>query len=337
MTDRRTEIGNFLETAGWEGAVTAPLAGDASARRYEWVVSRRLGKSAVLMDAPLEKGEDTAPFLAVGRHLLDLGLSAPEIYATDPNAGLILMEDFGDDLFARVCDTSPDLEVPLYQAAVDLLVWLHRQSLPSLPLYSMDVYEREARLVTDWYLPAATGQETAAALGDEYAALIRSACDAIKGDHSCCTLRDYHAENLLWLPSRAGVSRVGLLDFQDALIGHPAYDLVSLLEDARRDTDAALQSAMIDHYIAQSGADRDSFRLAYATLGAQRNLKIIGIFARLCRRDGKPAYMDMIPRVWAHLERDLQHPALAELKSFVAQNLPLPSDETLSRIKAGAA
>jgi aminoglycoside/choline kinase family phosphotransferase len=149
-------------------------------------------------------------------------------------------------------------------------------------------------------------------------------------------LRDYHAENLLWLPERGGVKSVGLLDFQDALIGHPAYDLLSLLEDARRDTSQSLQANMKHYFIKQSGVDDTAFNADYATLGAQRNLKIIGIFARLCIRDKKPHYVDMIPRVWAHLQRDLSHPKLAGLKAWVDRNMPAPSPEILARIKEAA-
>ncbi|MBZ0130365.1 MAG: phosphotransferase [Rhodobacteraceae bacterium] len=327
---RAAEIAHFLGQAGWSGASAGPLAGDASARSY-----LRLhlgGTSAVLMDAPPGSGEDIAPFLAIARYLKGEGYSVPEIIAADPATGLILMEDLGDDLYARLSSRAPAVEPELYDAAVALLVDLHQRTLPAdLPPYSAEVYEHEARLLTDWYLPAATGRTLP---GDDYAALVNAACARITPDRPCMVLRDYHAENLLWLPDRKGIARVGLLDFQDALAGHPAYDLVSLLEDARRDTSADLRETMLRRYVDATGSDPQAFRLAYATLGAQRNLKIIGIFARLWLRDGKPAYLDLMPRVWAHLQNDLAHPRLAALRDFIAVHVPEPTPLTLGKIRA---
>lgn len=327
---RNAEIAHFLGQAGWSGAKAAPLAGDASARTYQRL--HMAGKSAVLMDAPPASGEDITPFLTIAQHLKEAGYSAPAIIADDPAAGLILMEDLGDDLYARLCARAPAMEPAVYDAAVALLVDLHDREPPAgLPPYSAEIYEREARLLTDWYLPATSHS---AGSGDDYAALINAACARIAPDRPCLVLRDYHAENLLWLADRDGIARVGLLDFQDALAGHPAYDLVSLLEDARRDTSADLRETMLRRYIKATGVDPQSFRLAYATLGAQRNLKIIGIFARLWLRDGKPAYLDLMPRVWAHLQHDLAHPELAALKDFIAAHVPEPSPATLGRIRA---
>jgi len=334
MDSRQLEIADFLAKAGWQNAARTPLAGDASPRRYDRVIRASDQVSAVLMDAPKEKGEDIGPFLEVGRFLFDNGFSAPEIYAADTSKGLILMEDLGDDLFARVCVSAPDLETTIYGAAVDTLSSLHEIGPPAfLDPYSTDVYNREANLLTEWYLPAIAANPVGVEVQQEYSGLLQSACGAISGDHTCCVLRDYHAENLLWLPERTKNARVGLLDFQDALLGHPAYDLVSLLEDARRDTDADLREAMIARYLARSGVDAEAFLQAYATLGAQRNLKIIGIFARLCRRDAKPAYVDLIPRVWQHLQNDLSHPALADLRHFVNTHVPQPEPSVLAALK----
>ena len=167
----------------------------------------------------------------------------------------------------------------------------------------------------------------------EFGDLVARACAFTLSERPCLVLRDYHAENLLWLPDRDGVKNVGLLDFQDALIGHPAYDLVSLLEDARRDTDPELRSAMIRRYLSLTGLDQTDFHRAYAVLGAQRNLKIIGIFTRLWIRDGKPVYLDKIPRVWDHVQRDLAHPDLVELKNWIARHVPAPDQSILNRIR----
>ena len=338
MTDRQSVINGFLQDAGWQDAVRRPLAGDASPRRYDRLTRDKAPFQAVLMDAPAEKGEDIRPFLKVGRYLLTQGLSAPEIYAEDESKGLILLEDLGDDLLARVCAKDPRSEAGLYQASVDLLAELVKSpNLPDVPPYDQATYQREADLLTKWYLPAVTGRKTSDAVQGRYTGLIQSACRAITPENPCLVLRDYHAENLLWLPDRSPPQCIGLLDFQDALIGHPAYDLVSLLEDARRDTGPALRTDMIARFLAATGFEPEAFHRAYATLGAQRNLKIIGIFSRLCLRDGKAGYVDLIPRVWAHLMRDLAHPALADLKSWVAENVPAPDKQALDLIRAGRA
>ncbi len=338
MSDRQAQIADFLRDAGWQNAKRASLAGDASARRYDRLTRPEHPFCAVLMDAPPEQGEDIRPFLKIARFLLNAGFSAPKLYAQNEQNGLILMEDLGDSLFARVCADSSQLEPKLYEAAVDALTALHATPPPpDLPPYSLDVYEREACLLTDWYLPAATGIATPTALRAEFVSLIRDACAGLVSDQTVCVLRDYHAENLLWLPDRKGHARVGQLDFQDALLGHPSYDLVSLLEDARRDTTVDLQASMIAWYLDGSDLDPAAFRQAYATLGAQRNLKIIGIFVRLCRRDGKTSYVDLIPRVWAHLQNDLRHPSLHALKIFMDRHVPAPEPAILARIAAGDA
>ncbi len=336
MSTRDAEIKNFLAECGWAQADRRPLAGDASARRYERL-HKASGETAVLMDAPPESGEDTAPFVAIARHLARNGFSAPTILAHDRNRGLVLLEDLGDDLYAQVCERDRNAEFPLYERAVDLLLALRDIAPPdALAPYDGAVYLRESCLLTQWYLPAATGRETPQALAAEYDVLIRKTCALAATDRPCLVLRDYHAENLLWLPSRPAIAAVGLLDFQDALKGHPAYDLVSLLEDARRDTSDKLRATMIKRYLAASGDDRESFLTAYAALGAQRNLKIIGIFSRLWLRDGKPAYLDLIPRVWGHLQRDLEHPALAALRVFINRHVPPPDRAVLRKIKEPA-
>lgn len=334
------DLDAFLAAAGWGGAAIAPLAGDASNRRYLRVT--RPGERAVLMDAPPERGEDVRPFLAVTAWLRDLGLSAPRVLASDPGAGRLLLEDLGDDLYASHLARRPADESPLYGAAVDLLAALADHPPPAtlgpdalpLPPYDKAVLDREAGLFTGWWLPAVT--QVSPAMAEDFAGLVREATAPVADVREVVVLRDYHAENLLWLPGRQGAARVGLLDYQDALAGHAAYDLVSLLEDARRDTSPELQEAMLARYLAaRPGVDAQAFRAAYAILGAQRNLKIVGIFARLARRDGKPRYLSLIPRVWGHLQRDLSHPALSRLSAWVARHAPPPEPAVLARAAEG--
>jgi N-acetylmuramate 1-kinase len=342
MTARDDAIAGFLRAAGWGDATIAPLAGDASNRRYLRLAQP--GATAVLMDAPPERGEDVRPFLAVTEWLRDRGLSAPRALASDPEAGLLLLEDLGDDLFVRHVAGHPAEEPTLYGAAVDLLARLAASPPPArigsgasameLAPYDAAVLAREAGLFTGWWLPAVS--TVSPGMAADYAGLVAEATAGVEQAREVLVLRDYHAENLLWLPRRAGAARVGLLDYQDALAGHPAYDLVSLLEDARRDTTLELQATMFARYLrARPELDADAFRAAYCALGAQRNLKIIGIFARLARRDGKPRYLGLVPRVWRHLQRDLAHPALAPLAQWVARHAPLPEPAVLAR--AGAA
>jgi aminoglycoside/choline kinase family phosphotransferase len=299
----------FLADHGWADGDILPLAGDASFRRYFRVVAP--GRSAVLMDAPPEH-EDSRPFLAVAGHLARLGFAAPGILAVDLDAGLILLEDLGDDRMAEAIAADPAREANIYAHAIDLLARLHRQAAPDdLPPYDRAVYQREAGLFTDWYAPALG--LTVDALG--YARAWDAVLDAVAvQDPAVLVLRDYHAENIML----RGDGDLALLDFQDALAGHPAYDLVSLLQDARRDVSEEMEAAMLARYRNAHPLDD----AAYAVLGAQRNAKILGIFTRLWKRDGKPRYLSLQPRVWGYLTRDLGHPALAPVKAWFDANVP---------------
>ncbi len=341
MSDGRAEAKRaFLAEAGWGGAALSPLAGDASNRRYERADSGRL--RAVLMDAPAERGEDLGRFLAITGELRRRGLSAPEVFHADEAAGFALIEDLGDALFARVAAAEPGLETAIYEAAVDLLPLLEGPpafaegagARADIPPYDEAVLVREAMLALDWWA-AGAGRAASDDAKAEFAALVSAACAAPALSRRALVLRDYHAENLLWLPERRGHARVGLLDYQDALAGHAAYDLISLTEDARRDVPAPLREGLLARRIAATGEDRDAFEAAAAALAAQRNLKIVGIFARLRLRDGKGAYLALIPRVWAHLMRDLAHPALAPLAAFVSAHVPPPEPAALARVGAG--
>lgn len=298
----------FLAAAGWPDAEIVPLAGDASFRRYFRI--RRDGQSAVLMDAPPEH-EDSRPFLQVARHLSDIGFRAPRILAEDLDAGLILLEDFGDARMKEVIEAYPTAEMEIYAQAIDLLAELHSQPAGDLPPYDMAVYQREAGLFPLWYAPAVGLAVDTPSYEQAWTAVLAPIAD----DLSVSVLRDYHAENIMLLDGGS----LGLLDFQDALAGHPAYDLVSLLQDARRDVTQDLEEAMIDRYAARRPFDA----AGYAVLGAQRNAKILGIFTRLWKRDGKPRYTQFQPRVWAYLERDLAHPALAPVADWFDRNIPV--------------
>jgi len=303
----------FLTRAGWGDAQIEPLAGDASFRRYFRI--RKGEKSAMLMDAP-PPNEDPAPFLRAAKWLDANSMRAPYILAEDAPRGLVLLEDFGEVRMRDYLDEWPDDETAIYKTAVEALTELHR--LPPGPFldYSMSEYQREVRLLVDWYCPA----QNLAVDGKSYAAAWEAALSPMlpRQRPGVVVLRDYHAENIMLLGS---LQKQGLLDFQDALVGHPAYDLVSLLQDARRDVSPHLEAAMFDHYVQQTGVGED-FLADYARLGAQRNAKIVGIFVRLWKRDGKPRYLDLIPRVWAHLERDLAHPALAPVAAWFDANIP---------------
>lgn len=330
MIDRIDLADRFIAATDWAGATRKPLAGDASNRRYE-----RLhldGRTAVLMDAPREKGEDIRPFMRIARFLRDAGLSAPALLAEDTEHGFLLLEDLGDDLFARVIPREPALEQSLYEAATDALIHLHQFSPPDdVKPYDANIMLEMAALAWRWYLGGALGEDSASetAFRTAFAPILRAHVD----DASVLIQRDYHAENLLWLPDRVGPARVGLLDFQDAMKGHPAYDLVSVLQDARRDVPPAVEEAMITRYIAATGAEEGAFRAAYAVLGVQRNLRILGVFGRLSLMNGKPGYVDLIPRVWNLLLRDLKHPALLPVANLITKALPAPTSDILARLR----
>ncbi len=317
MTTLPAGIDSFLESADWGGAAIDPIPGDASFRRYFRI--RDGERKAMLMFAPPPE-EDPKPFLDVARWLSDHGQRAPEIYAEDVAQGWVLIEDFGNDRMRDWLDDNPEGEDAAYRAAIDALTELHRRPGGPFEPYDMDVYQREACLLTEWYCPA-TGlavdeQGYREAWNEALAPLIARQKPGVT------VLRDYHAENIMLLdPARDGSGEQGLIDFQDALVGHPAYDLVSLLQDARRDVSPELERAMLDHYLAKADAGSD-FEADYALLGAQRNAKIVGIFTRLSKRDGKHHYPTMIPRVWEAMERDLRHPALAPVAKWFDVNIP---------------
>ena len=317
MTALPEGLAEFVAAAGWGEAVVEPLPGDASFRRY-FRLRRAAGETAMLMHAP-PPHEDPAPFLHVAGWLTDNGLRAPAILAEDAAAGWVLTEDFGNDRMRDWLGANPGDERAAYEAAIDALGVLHRLPPGPFAAYDMATYLREAALLTEWWCPAqglaVDAEGYAAAWGEVLAPMIA------RQQPGVAVLRDYHAENIMLLGGQAGAPQ-GLIDFQDALVGHPAYDLVSLLQDARRDVSVDLETAMLVHYAGAMGGVGDDFLADYATLGAQRNAKIVGIFTRLDRRDGKGKYLALIPRVWAALERDLAHPALGPVAAWFDANIP---------------
>ena len=325
MPDRTALKAAFLRTSGWGGASLAPLAGDASDRSYDRL--RWRGQSAVLMNAPPGNGDDPKDFIRIAQHLRQIGLSAPAILAQDLAAGFLLLEDLGDGLIGRLVAADPALELPLYSLATDVLLHLQMAPAPpALPDLTADAWAEAAMLAVHWYRFALTGEKADPTdLRTALTVLMRTHADGPR----VLILRDFHAENLLALPERPGLARLGLLDFQLAQLGQPGYDLVSLLQDARRDVSPEVEQAMIARCAADDAA---AFRLSYATLGTQRALRILGIFARLCLVGGKSGYLPMIPRVWRHLQRNLATPGLEQVAALCQALLPEPTDEALTRI-----
>ena len=352
MSDHR----GFLKEVGWGEAEIAPLPGDASTRRYARL--RHGARKAMLMDQPQAAESAVAPwhadqatrralgynavarlagadcrrFAAVSNYLSQRGLSAPKILAADYDQGLLVIEDLGDDLFTEIV-TDMNGEA-LYAAAVEILAKLHTEAAPKflpgdIPLFVYDEIAliAETDLMLEWFFPLALGRPATEAEYKEHRALWKAALDAIQGSDIVFVHRDYHAQNLLWLPEREGLGRVGLIDFQDAVAGSRAYDLISLVEDARRDVPAGLAESATRHYLDAArrfgaGVDEERFRAEMAVMAAQRNTKIVGIFARLYQRDGKRRYLGYLPRVWNYLEQDLNHPLLAELRRWYDRVLP---------------
>lgn len=307
----------FLADIGWRDAAITPLAGDASFRRYFRVTLA--DKRAVLMDAP-PPHEDPRPFTQIAQWLLQAGFRAPNIIGSDLTTGLVLLEDFGDRRMREALDIAHDHATALYAQCVELLVALHRSATPTLPPYDRAVYQREAALFTEWYCPSIDLRVDEEAFRQAWDTVLAA---PLSDPYRVLVLRDYHAENIMLIGDQSN-PQLGLLDFQDALIGHPAYDLVSLLQDARREVPQALETEMLTHYRALALPTGD-FDAAYSVLGAQRNTKILGIFTRLWKRDNKPHYLGFQARVWRYLERDLTHPALAPVKAWFDANVPPPA------------
>ncbi len=321
MSDLPGGLQSFIDSAGWGEAAIVPLPGDASFRRY-FRLRSSAGDTAMLMHAP-PPHEDPQPFISVAQWLLASAMRAPRILAQNPREGWVLVEDFGDDRMRDWLDQHPEDELAAYEVAIDTLLELHQHPPGPFSPYDIATYQREAALLTEWYCPA---QSLKVDEGGFEAAWDEVLSPMIARQNDPVTvLRDYHAENIMLLgkplQGAAPHQSQGLIDFQDALVGHRAYDLVSLLQDARRDVSPELEEAMLARYIERARPGED-FRADYARLGAQRNAKIVGIFTRLYLRDHKPKYLALIPRVWAAMERDLEHPALDPVAKWFAAHIP---------------
>lgn len=324
MSERNRSRAEFIARAGWGDACERLLAGDASFRKYFRLA--RPGGTSVVMDAPAPH-EDVRPFVRIARHLSYLGLSAPEIYAEDADNGFLLLEDLGDATFARVLEGGGS-ELELYTRATDVLATLAAAPdhglLPGLGAYSGEALIEAAMLLPEWYLPAASGTAMTSEHAGSYRAAWRACLANLPVTAPALLLRDFHKDNLLWLPDRPGVRACGLLDFQDAQQGHPSYDLASLIEDARRDVSPDVHAACLARYLAATGLDGRDFGTGFALMAAQRHARVIGLFIRLLKRDGKPEYLPHLPRVWRLFERALRHEALEPLAAWVDRLLPPP-------------
>jgi N-acetylmuramate 1-kinase len=350
--ERLFAFNRFLQEAGFLQARRVPVQGDASTRIYERL--ERGDRSAILMIAPRRPdgppvrdgkpysaiahlAEDVAPFVAMARALRQRGFSAPEVLAADLAEGWLVLEDLGSE--GVLAGDPPQIVKERYEAALDVLVALHSQKLPDtlpiapsvshrIPPYDLDALSIEVELLLDWYFPQ-RGRQPSADLRAGFRTLWQEMLASALSAPATWVLRDYHSPNLLWLPDREGIAHVGLLDFQDALMGPAAYDVVSLLQDARADVSVAVEDELVGRYLkARHAAERDfdmvQFVELYALMGAQRATKILGIFARLSERDGKPQYLRHQPRVWRNLRRSLAHPSLARLKAWYDLNVPPP-------------
>ncbi len=354
--ERAAEIETFLALHGWGEAKRTPITGDASTRRY--IRLDQGGRKAILMDQPQNAeapaapagatpderralgynavarlaGADVARFVATANYLRKFGLSAPEIFAADPTHGFAVIEDLGDALYCDIANAANEPE--LYKAAAEVLATLHAQAAPrqlppdrELHAYDETAMLAEIDLLTDWFMPVALGRAAHDNEIAEHRALWREVLHEALSAPAVFVHRDYHAQNLLWMPQRSGLARVGLIDFQDAVAGSNAYDLISLVEDARRDVVPEIAAATTRHYLATMRAqgaviDEGAFRSQMAVMAAQRNAKIAGIFARLFKRDGKPRYLGYLPRVWGYLNRDLEDRALRRLKAWYDRAIP---------------
>jgi tRNA threonylcarbamoyl adenosine modification protein YjeE len=348
--DRMTTLNRFLAQAGFADADRRRIQGDASSRSYERL--RKDGHNYVLMNSPRRPdgppvrggksysalahlAEDVTPFIAIANGLVERGFSAPKILKADRDAGLIILEDLGVE--GVVVGTPPAPIEPRYEAAVDVLAHLHSLTLPdtltvannvtyTLPRYDLDAFMIEIELLLDWYLPMLQ-TKISPSRRDTLLSLWVDALRPALNAPPTWVLRDFHSPNLMWLPAREGIARVGLLDFQDAVMGPAAYDVASLLHDARVDVPELVEIGLLSRYTKARRAtdptfDAPAFVQIYATLAAQRASKILGIFARLDRRDHKPQYLRHIPRVWGYLQRALAHPSLGALKSWYSANIP---------------
>jgi len=318
--NRESLITNFLTQNKITDYQIQKIAGDASFRHYFRVnFAQQSAKSFIIMDAPPEK-ENIQPFCKIADFLLTQNFAAPKIFARDQENGFLLLEDFGDISYRKAIEQGYD-EIDLYTTAVDLLVNLGQIQPPqNLEIYDSQLLLKEVMLFVDWYLPNVAKKIITPAQIDEFKNIWLDLFSQLS-EPKTLVLRDYHSENLMVIKGKEGIKKVGLLDFQDAVVGCAAYDLVSLLEDARRDVSKNTQQKMLQHYLEQSNCNPDQFLIDYQILSLQRNIKIIGIFSRLAFRDHKQNYLDLLPRVFGYIQPRLQDNSLVKIKNFLGQFL----------------
>ena len=320
---RDTALRTMLRSSGFADWSVEPLAGDASSRRYFRL--GLAGRQAIVMDADPALGHDTRKFAVISKHLRDAGLCAPEIFAAAHDDGFLILEDLGATDLASHLARFPETEAALYGAATEMLLALRDLDPPAgLAALTPEVAGEMVEITALYY-------------ADVDPAPLREATTRLFARHAPeadrLALRDFHAENLIWRPERAGLDRLGLLDFQDAFLAPDGYDLVSLLRDIRREVSPEIVRAATARYAQAIGADEE-FGTRLAVLGAQRNLRILGVFARLARTRGPTRHLTLIPRVWEELQKDLAHPALSDLRDLVARHLPPPAPAFLTRLTA---
>lgn len=324
MKEREKLKSEFINNQNLINVERLKLKSDASFRSYERILSDK--NSYILMDAPPGK-EETLPFIKIAKFLRANDLSAPEIFAEDTCNGFLLLEDFGDASFNNIFNGKSSLsaeltETRIYDKAIDALIHLHKLSPSSidLPNYDEAMLLRESNLFIEWYVSVLNGENLKKEIQEEFNLILKHLLSLCNSFPNVIVLRDYHADNLIWLNDRIAHRKAGLLDFQDAVIGSPVYDIVSLLEDARRDVSQSLADSMIKRYLrAFPQYSQKDFNAAYAIYGLQRNLKIIGIFARQAVRNKNPTYLSMLPRIWKYIHNDLKHPLLFPLKKWLAK------------------
>ena len=314
----------FLRGTKWAAWAIDPLPSDASFRRYFRLSAEN--KTVLLMDAP-PPTENLPRYLAVARYLADAGLRPPEVHAADTEDGFAIIEDFGANTYTALLDHGAE-PTPLYTLAVEVLATIHQRvdvSSLELPRYDDGYYESEVALFIDWFWLARTGTFASEELRQEFLSIWRRALGLLSSSNDCLVLRDYHVDNLMLLNGAVGTDRCGLLDFQDALIGSRAYDLVSLFEDARRDVDQEMSALLLKRYLdGISENERAGFAYDYRVLGAHRHAKVLGIFVRLAVRDGKTHYLDHLPRVQRLFAEALSGEGLATLNEWMADHHPMP-------------
>lgn len=320
MHDRQLELAVFLKGTPWQNWTKNPLPADASARSYQRLTHGT--GSVILMDAPSNTGEDVRPFVEIARTLIQYGLAAPRILKVATDLGFLLLEDLGKTDFASTLNHQPNSDTLLYRAATDVLLHLRQQVPPKLTKMTPEVGGDMVRIVGKYYVQSS-------AVADDLAEAVETALANHCSTPNVLALRDYHAENLIWRPDQINHLRVGLLDFQDAFIAPDGYDLASLLRDARRDVSPRCTDQMITHFAAATNQTKEIVETAVATLSVQRNLRILGVFGRLIQTHSKRRYAAMLPRVWEHIMRDAEHPALGKLQAIIQKGIPDPMQNSI--------